>query len=63
MRKFFDANGEPIFSSNAQTEEEILDVLKSNNVVKRVDNLVIDEDHEGRLFITDGVEEIATVDP
>lgn len=57
MKKVYNPDGELITTT---TEQDLMDTIKS---ITSKDNLVIEEDHEGRLHITiNGVEEVCTVE-
>ncbi len=62
MKTFYSPEGEQLFSSNAKSEEDILLALQKHNVIKSVSGLVIEEDYAGRLFITDGIRDVASVE-
>lgn len=62
MNKVYSPDGELLFSANFSNGNELLDKLKSHNVIKSTSEFLIEEDHEGRLFITDGITEVATVE-
>lgn len=62
MKNFYDVNGQLLFSANVKDDESILEALKKNGVIKSTSDLVIESDHEGRLFITDGIQDVATVE-
>lgn len=62
MKKFYSPDGELMYSDNVKTEEDILKSLEQNKVIKSVSGLVIIEDYDGRLFITDGITDVATVE-
>lgn len=62
MKKFYSPDGELLFSENAKSEKEVLSALEKHNVIKSTSGLVIETDHEGRLFITNGIQDLATVE-
>lgn len=51
-----------MFSETIKDEDDVFKALKNHNVVKSTSELVIIEDFDGRLFITDGIQDVATVE-
>lgn len=62
MSKVYSSDGEFLFPAEFSNEKELLEKLKQKNVIENVSEFVIEEDHEGRLFITNGIDEVATVE-